>query len=64
VSKEWTIVCYNGQTSYCQLLIKDYFCVCIHIPCADAEGAAVNNAASVYKERMKVEIDYAFLYNS
>jgi len=57
-------VCYNGQTSYCQLLIKDYLCVCVHISCADAEGAAVNNAAAAYKERMKVEIDDAFLYNS
>ena len=57
-------MCYNGQTSYCQLLIKDYLCVCVHISCADAEGAAVNNAAAAYKERMKVEIDDAFLYNS
>jgi hypothetical protein len=34
------------------------------MPFADAEGAAVNKAVSVYKERMKVEIDDAFLYNS
>jgi len=39
-------------------------CVCFHTPRADAEGAAVNNAASVYKERMKVEFDDAVLYNS
>jgi hypothetical protein len=64
VSKEWPFVFYNGQTIYCQLLIRDYLSVCVHIPCADAEGAAVNNAASAYKERMKVEIDDAFLYNS
>jgi len=31
---------------------------------SDAEGAAVNNAAAAYKERMKVEIDEEFLYNS
>jgi hypothetical protein len=42
----------------------DYLSVCFHVPCADDEGAAVNNAASAYKERMKVEIDDALLYNS
>ena len=64
MSKEWYFVFYNGQTSYYQLLIKDYLSVCFHIPCADAEGATVNNAASAYKERMNVEIDDAFFYNS
>jgi hypothetical protein len=64
VSKEWAIFFYDGQTSYSQLLIKDYLCVCVHIPCADAEGATVNNAATAYNERMKVQIDAAVLYNS
>jgi hypothetical protein len=64
VSKEWYFVFYIGQTSFYQLLITDYLCVCFHIPCADAEGAGVNNAASAYKERMNVKIDYAFFYNS
>jgi hypothetical protein len=57
-------VFYNGQTRHYQLPIKDYLCVCLHIPCAEAEDAAVNKADSAYKERMKIEIDDEFLYNS
>jgi len=57
-------VFYNGQTRHYQLPINDYLCVCLHIPRADAEGAGVNNAASAYKGRMKIEIGDELLYNS